>query len=83
MGSLTIFGAIELQVLLRTFDLLGVSHVVLWALSPLGGQASLRLLDTGVQRAVTNQTLRYLDSDSQSSILANGADVLEELGFLL
>lgn len=46
------------------------------------GQASLRLLDTGVQRAMTNQTLRYLDSDS-ASILGDGADTFEDVGFLL
>lgn len=82
IGSLTMFGAIELQVLLRTFDLVGVCLVLLWALSPLGGQASLRLLDTGEERAMTVQTLRYLNPDSMS-ILGVGADTFEALGFLL
>ena len=80
MGSLTMFGAIELQLLLRTFNFLGVGLVVLWILSPLGGQASLRLLDIGPQRAVTNQSVKYLDSDSGSILM--GADLFEELGFL-
>lgn len=82
MGSLTIFGTIELQVLLRTFDLFGLALVVLWVFSPLGGQASLRLLDTGVQLTMTNKTLRYLNSDSLS-ILNTGADIIQELGFLM
>ena len=80
MGSLTIFGAIELQVLLRTFDLLGIGLIVLWALSPLGGQASLRLFDTGNQSSVTTQTLRYLDSDTLSYWDLGDTD---QLGFLV
>ena len=79
MGSLTMFGAIELQFLLRTFNLLGVGLVVLWIFSPLGGQASLRLLDTGPQHAVTNQSIKYLDSDTTSILM--GVDEFEALGF--
>ena len=82
MGSLTMFGAIELQVLLRTFDVLGVSLILMWALSPLGGQASLRLLETASQSVMTNQTLNYLDSDSMS-LLGQGADTFESAGFIL
>lgn len=81
MGSLTIFGAIELQVLLRTFDFFGVSLIMLWALSPLGGQASLRLLDIGVRSNFTNSTIKYLDSDS-SSMFEQGGVAYSEVGFL-
>ena len=82
MGSLTIFGAFEMQALLRTFDILGLALVVLWAFSPLGGQASLRLLDQGVQSALTNTTLKYLSSDSDS-IFDEGVSSWESLGFLI
>ena len=80
MGSLTISGAFGLQISLRTFDLLGFSLIILWALSPIGGQASLRLLDVGVQSTQVNRTLKYLDSDSLS--VFDGDDVFSELGFL-
>jgi len=35
MGSLTIFGTVEMQSVLRTFDLLGVGFIMLWLLLPL------------------------------------------------
>ena len=68
MGSRTLFGTIESQVLLRVFGFLGFSLLFLWALSPLGGQASLRLLS--VQSDTTNSTIqvRYM-STNQTTIL--------------
>ena len=80
MGSLTIFGTVELQFLLRTFDLLGIGLIALWALSPLGGQASLRLLGLGKQPTSSTQNVSYLSPESVS-ILAQGADVISSLGF--
>lgn len=80
MGSLTIFGTVELQFLLRTFDTLGVSLVLLWALSPAGGQASLRLLGTQMQPTSTTQDISYLNPES-ASILGSGADTFSTLGF--
>lgn len=81
MGSLTMFGAMEMQVLLRSFNMLGIGLVALWVLSPLGGQASLRLLDKGVQSTQSNQDLRYLNSDSRS-LLGEGEDTWQGFGFL-
>ena len=45
MSSLAIFSTVELQFLLRTFHVLEISLILLWALSLLGGQVSLGLLD--------------------------------------
>lgn len=80
MGSLTIFGTVELQFLLRTFDVLGVSLILLWALSPVGGQASLRLLGTRMQPASTTQDISYLNPES-ASILSRGGNTVSSLGF--
>ena len=82
MGSLTIFGTVELQVLLRTFDVLGIGLVLLWALSPLGGQASLRLLESGTQSTSSNQSIPYLNPEAES-ILVYGGDTVQEIGFYI
>ena len=73
MGSLTIFGTVELQFLLRTFDILGIGLIALWALSPLGGQASLRLLGTGQHSTSSVQNISYLGPD-YLSLLGLGGD---------
>ena len=73
MGSLTIFGTVELQFLLRTFDILGIGLIALWALSPLGGQASLRLLGTGQHSTSSLQNVSYLGPDYES-LLGLGGD---------
>ena len=82
MGSLTIFGTVELQFLLRTFDVLGIGLVLLWTLSPLGGQASLRLLETGTQPTSSTQNVSYLNPEAES-ILALGGDSVQEIGFYI
>ena len=82
MGSLTIFGTVELQVMLRTFDMLEIGLILLWALSPLGSQASLRLLETGKQPTSSTQVISYLNPEAES-ILARGADTVSELGFCI
>ena len=46
LASQTVWGAIESQMLLRNFTVVGVHLFFLWSLSPLGGQGSLRLLTT-------------------------------------
>ena len=73
MGSLTIFGTVELQFLLRTFDILGIGLIALWALSPLGGQASLRLLGTGQHSTSSVQNISYL-GPNYKSLLGLGGD---------
>jgi hypothetical protein len=44
LGSASLFGTEETQFLLRSCSIAGVLLFVLWALSPVGGQASLRLV---------------------------------------
>ena len=53
---------------------------MLWALSPLGGQASLRLLDLGNHATTSPQNISYLNPE-KASILAEGADAVQTLGF--
>ncbi|KAJ5807339.1 hypothetical protein N7447_010795 [Penicillium robsamsonii] len=44
LGSQTIIGAILTQIRLRAVDSVAILTVLLWCLSPLGGQASLRVI---------------------------------------
>lgn len=62
LGSNTISGALITQVQLRAFNILGLILVVLWCLSPLGSQASLRVVS--VRRSFPSDvtSLKALDT---------------------
>lgn len=53
LASQTVWGAIESQILLRKFTVMGVHLFFLWSLSPLGGQGSLRILTTRMDATTT------------------------------
>ncbi|KAH7378317.1 hypothetical protein BKA66DRAFT_571743 [Pyrenochaeta sp. MPI-SDFR-AT-0127] len=59
IGCQSIFSTLERQVGLRGFDFLGVAILFAWLLSPLGGQASLRLLSTKPSITSYNTTVTY------------------------
>lgn len=80
MGSLTIFGTVELQFLLRTFDILQVSLILLQALSSVRSQASLQLLRTQKQPTSTTQDISHLNPES-ASILSKGGNTVSSMGF--
>ncbi|KAF2021751.1 hypothetical protein BU24DRAFT_457695 [Aaosphaeria arxii CBS 175.79] len=62
MASQSVWGTLESQLLMQRATLVGVNLLFLWALSPLGGQASLRLMKRGSQEAQTWTKLRYMTS---------------------
>ncbi|GAM89017.1 hypothetical protein ANO11243_070510 [Dothideomycetidae sp. 11243] len=47
VASRTLFGVVQNQFLMNRLSLIGIGLLVLWAFSPLGGQASLRVLGLG------------------------------------
>jgi hypothetical protein len=55
---------------MRRFTVVGVNLLFLWALSPLGGQASLRLLNTSTSTAQHSAPLRYLSTGAGASVWA-------------
>ncbi|KAF2274912.1 uncharacterized protein EI97DRAFT_93655 [Westerdykella ornata] len=59
MASQSVWGTVESQLLMRRLTLVGANLLFLWAMSPLGGQASLRLLETKISSNSTWTTLRY------------------------
>ncbi|KAF2814991.1 uncharacterized protein BDZ99DRAFT_485502 [Mytilinidion resinicola] len=60
MASQSVWGTFESQFLMRRLTVVGAHLLILCSLSPLGGQASLRLLGTADQANNTPQKIRYL-----------------------
>jgi hypothetical protein len=68
MGSRTVFGVISTPFRLRTLHVCTPFLFVLWALSPLGGQASLRAISSGPIRTNTTVEVSYLNTSSSWTI---------------
>lgn len=60
MASQSVWGTVESQFLMQRLTVVGANLLFLWALSPLGGQASLRLMQRGVKETYTTSKLRYM-----------------------
>ncbi|KAL8908584.1 MAG: hypothetical protein Q9171_005381 [Xanthocarpia ochracea] len=70
VGSQTVFGAFWVQVVLRSFNALGVFLILLWLISPLGGQASLRLITRDIEMNTGSRTLACVNSTGTTSSFA-------------
>lgn len=64
LGSLTIFGTVKTQYLLRAFNVLALVLLLLWSLSPLGAQATLRVLSTDYFPYNTSQTIFFVNTSA-------------------
>ncbi|CAI6335741.1 unnamed protein product [Periconia digitata] len=62
MASQSVWGTIESQFLMQRLTLVGVNLLFLWALSPLGGQASLRLMNRGDKLYESTEKIRYMST---------------------
>lgn len=62
MASQSVWGTIESQFLMQRLTLVGANLLFLWTLSPIGGQASLRLMSRGNTTTGNSTTLRYMSS---------------------
>jgi hypothetical protein len=80
VGSQNLTSAIQRLVLLQRYSPLGFAIVVLWLLSPLGGQSSLRILDTVSTTVLSEAQLHYFDVNFTSIGAFDGSDALELLG---
>ncbi|RYN52336.1 hypothetical protein AA0120_g7569 [Alternaria tenuissima] len=60
MASQSVWGTFESQLLMQRLTVVGVNLLFLWALSPLGGQASLRLMTRDMKDSYTSGKLRYM-----------------------
>lgn len=61
LGSQSLVSAIGTACSLRSANLISIGLLLLWALSPLGGQSSLRLLHETNSTALENGTVYYSD----------------------
>lgn len=64
--STTMFGTITSQVKHRAFNLVGITLICVWALSPIGGQASNRVFGLAFRNSTFPATLSYLDLNNTS-----------------
>ncbi|PIG82016.1 hypothetical protein AARAC_010271 [Aspergillus arachidicola] len=64
--STTVFGAISTPLMLRSWNILGLVLVLIWLVSPLGGQASLYLISPRTLEHVERQEVQYLDINGLS-----------------
>lgn len=69
VASQTVWGAFESQVLLRRLTVVGAHVLLLWALSPLGGQASLRLLETAPRYRYSETPVRGMDKSGLANTI--------------
>jgi hypothetical protein len=67
MASQSVWGTVESQILMRRMSLVGINLLFLWAMSPLGGQASLRLLEKSTSTTQVDMPLRYLSTGPGST----------------
>jgi hypothetical protein len=78
-ASQSVWGTFESQILMRHLSFVGVNLLFLWALSPLGGQASLRIMKRDDQQYHSMTELRYLSTGPGAT--ARGlASILTEVG---
>ncbi|KAK3615906.1 hypothetical protein LTR22_027249, partial [Elasticomyces elasticus] len=78
LGSRTVFSAITTLVELRTSRFIALFLIVLWALSPIGSQASSRVASAESRPTNVSATLQYLDV--RSPFTMSGGDEGAELG---
>ncbi|KAK5463108.1 hypothetical protein LTS15_002821 [Exophiala xenobiotica] len=62
MQSRTVFAAFTTLLSLRAFNIMSLILLICWACSPLGSQASLRLISTGIEFNTENNLVSYPDT---------------------
>lgn len=68
LGSQSLVATIGHAITLRTLDILTLTLLVFWALSPLGGQSVLRLLHETNSTIVENRSVFYSNVDAASQL---------------
>ena len=71
MGSVSIFGTFTAQISLWRGNIVSAVLVPLWMLSPLGGQAALRLMGVRLHGVTIQQRLNYMSYEQPSLLEGN------------
>ena len=77
VGSRTLGSTITTHYHLRSYNILGLGLLILWSISPIGGQAILRVQSTNSKLKVTPATFNYFNTDTASQVtvtFATGPD---------
>ena len=84
MGSVTTGGTLSTIYTFRSHNFLAAGLVAVWALSPIGGQASLFLADTELEPVFSDINVTYLDTNGNTELAGGDYNtVLEPLNLLL
>jgi hypothetical protein len=75
IGSQTLVATIANALNFRSFNLITLGLVALWALSPLGGQSALRLLHETNTTSTSHHSVFYADVDASSRLPIGGNNV--------
>jgi hypothetical protein len=70
MASQSVWGTFESQFLMQRLTIVGANLLFLWALSPLGGQASLRLMRRDQQASFETSKLRYMTTGPAGAVFS-------------
>ena len=73
IGCQSVFSAVERQLCLRSWSVVGLLSIFVWLLSPIGGQSALRLFYQDLHTVSLNTTVRYMDPGTISDSLIDGA----------
>lgn len=60
----SVVNSLVAQFSLRTYSIAGITLAILWLLSPVGGQASLRMMSVGYENVTDTAPIAYLATDS-------------------
>jgi hypothetical protein len=75
IGSQTLVATVANALNFRSFNLITLGLVALWALSPLGGQSALRLLHETNTTSTSHHSVFYADVDASSRLPIGGNNV--------
>ena len=69
-GSTTVVNTILTQMSLRVLSAAGLILILAWAISPLGGQASLRVITIAQQNTTSTAPVKYMSTNHSFSFYA-------------
>lgn len=76
VGCQSVFLAIERQICLRNFSMVGICSILIWLLSPFGGQSALRVLRQEQRYLNATQPLYYLNPMNLENTTMGGASMV-------
>ncbi|KAH7081409.1 hypothetical protein BKA63DRAFT_207905 [Paraphoma chrysanthemicola] len=77
LGSQSLAGTISWLIELHYLHIVGIAMIVVWALSPLGGQSALRLLSVQRNETLTTQKVGYIMLNIATKSWLSSSDALQ------